>query len=359
MTNNDKNLAVMQNANVIPSPEEWGTIYNMAKALLPTGFLPNTIKTPEQATAIMLKGRELNVPPMQALSSIVIVQGKPTVSAELMLALVQRDHGISAMWVEESTNDYCTVGYRSGNGKKFYTFSMDDAKRANLTKNQTWTNYPAAMCRARAISAVARMAFPGSIAGMYVPGEIGDDVTVDEDGEVKSADVVSTHGEPDKWGPGTGGGPVQSSPPRVETSVTVESIDQDTGEVTELPSEPQLSAWEKANRRLHAVAAKHRLTHEDLHRMVVDTGGTSVRKASAAWLASTADKIEGNPEQAQAYAARLALEDAADATESDENGPVMIDNVDASPDAVQGEIIDIPAEDEAAMRRRRVEAATR
>src|SRR5690606_19659570 len=112
------------------------------------------------------------------------------VSAEMMLALVQRDHGLNAMWVEESTNEQCTVGYKSGNGTKFYTWTVEDANAAGLTKNPTWRSYPAAMCRARAISAVARMAFPGSIAGMYVPGELGDDVDVDpETGEVVSASI--------------------------------------------------------------------------------------------------------------------------------------------------------------------------
>lgn len=203
----DNKLALTNNTtmNVIPSRDEWSTIHDMAKALLPTGFLPQSIKTPEQATAIMLKGRELNVPPMYALSNIVVVQGKPTVSAEMMLALVQRDHGLNSMWVEESTNEKCTVGYKSGNGTKFYTWTVEDANAAGLTKNPTWRSYPAAMCRARAISAVARMAFPGSIAGMYVPGELGDDVTVTEDGEVITASLE--YGEPDKWGPGTGGGP--------------------------------------------------------------------------------------------------------------------------------------------------------
>lgn len=172
-------------ASVVPSRDEWATIYDMAKMLVPTGFLPSGIKTPEQATAIILKGKELSVPPMYALSNIVIVQGKPTCSAELMLALVHRDCGRDAMRVKHSDNTSCTVQWRQWGEVNEYRFTIEDAKQAGLLSNQTWTKYPAAMLRARCISAVCRMAFPGSIAGMYTPEELGAVVTVSPDGEVE------------------------------------------------------------------------------------------------------------------------------------------------------------------------------
>ncbi len=242
----DNKLALTNNTtmNVIPSREEWSTIHDMAKALLPTGFLPQSIKTPEQATAIMLKGRELNVPPMYALSNIVVVQGKPTVSAEMMLALVQRDHGLNSMWVEESTNEKCTVGYKSGNGTKFYTWTVEDANAAGLTKNPTWRSYPAAMCRARAISAVARMAFPGSIAGMYVPGELGDDVTVTEDGEIISASITGPQDtsaqngagrdEPQKMTPDT---QTRQTPPQRPAQAPTATIEPEPDVLDQFPIE--------------------------------------------------------------------------------------------------------------------------
>jgi hypothetical protein len=275
-----KELATMQSReiSVIPSQAEWGTIYNMAKALLPTGFLPNSIKTAEQATAIMLKGRELNVPPMYSLSNIVIVQGKPTVSAEMMLALVQRDHGIEAMWVEESTNDYCKVGYKSGNGKKFYTFSMDDAKRANLTKNPVWSQYPAAMCRARAISAVARMAFPGSIGGMYVPGELGDPVNVTDEGEVQS---VGT------YNPSTDTG----VPPHAAMSrgYTVEVVNEDTGEITDDEVERV-----RAMSDLIDAAMEHGYTEDDIE-VYFDRAGIDPDTVDVARIQNVTNGINRNP----------------------------------------------------------------
>lgn len=164
----------------------------LGQSLVGTGFLPNTIKTPEQAMAIMLKGQELRVPPMYSLSNIVIVNGKPSCSAELMLALIQRDYGQRAIRVKESTDDHCTVEYRQEGWDDIqaYTFTIQQAEQAGLFKNAVWKSYPAAMLRARCISAVARMAFPGSIGGMYVPGELGEAVTVNADGEVLSVSGV-------------------------------------------------------------------------------------------------------------------------------------------------------------------------
>lgn len=191
------NLPAIQHneAALIPSTGEWQIFREMASSLVKTGFLPEAIKTPEQAVAVMLKGRELAIPPMYALSNIAIVKGKPTVSAELMLALIHRSHGQRAIRVKESSDTQCVVEYRMAgwNDVQTYAFTIDQAKQAGLLSNQTWTKYPAAMLRARCISAVARMAFPGAIGGMYVPGELGDDVDVTDEGEVVSVAPVIDH----------------------------------------------------------------------------------------------------------------------------------------------------------------------
>lgn len=172
----------------------WATMVEQAKMLVPTGFLPKGIDTPAKAVAVMLKGRELGIPPMYALSNIHIIQGKPTVSAELLLAIIYRDQGDDALMFTETSETRATVRYkrRSWRETKTFTFSIEDAKRAEITTGSnahSWKHYPAAMLRARCISAVARLAFPDSIGGMYTPDEMG--LTVDyETGEVFEPDVI-------------------------------------------------------------------------------------------------------------------------------------------------------------------------
>lgn len=167
---------------MLPSTRDWETMLSMSEVLVKSGMLPAQIKTAASAVAIIQKGIELGIQPMYALSNIVNIQGKPTANAELMLALIYRDHGDGAVTFTETSNTACEIAYarRSWKQPRFYTFTIEDAKQAGLLSNQTWQKYPAAMLRARCASAVARMAFPDSIGGLYTAEELG--AEVDEDG---------------------------------------------------------------------------------------------------------------------------------------------------------------------------------
>lgn len=187
-------LKLLPDVHPAQERQAWDLMKDQASILVKTGFLPEAIKTPEQAMAVMMKGRELSIPPMYALSNIAIVKGKPSCSAELMLALIRRDHGASAIRVKVTDNQRCVVEWRQKgwDGTQSYSFTIEDAKQAQLViSGGNWTKYPAAMLRARCLSAVARMAFPESIAGMYTPGELGDEVVVTDDGEVMSSGIAA------------------------------------------------------------------------------------------------------------------------------------------------------------------------
>lgn len=146
-----------------------------AEMLVTTGFLPHSVKTPAQAVAIIQTGQELGIPPMHALRSIHVIQGKPSLSAELMLALFKAKGG-KAKWIK-STNEEATLWLRHPNGDEHTeSFSVDDAKRAGITGKDGWKNYPKNMCRARATSNGLRAVAPDIVAGMYDPEELGADV---------------------------------------------------------------------------------------------------------------------------------------------------------------------------------------
>lgn len=317
-------VPIHTNTPAMPSQSEWSLMMDMAKSLVPTGFLPETIKKPEQAVAIMLKGRELGVPPMYALSNIVIVKGKPTVSAEMMLALIYRDHGKRAIRVSESTNDHCTIEYRLDGWSDVtsYTFSIDDAQKAGLAGSNTWRQYPAAMLRARCISAVARMAFPESIAGMYVPGELGEAVTVTDDGEVSSVPNADT-------------GEIREPAP-----------------VTALPA-PSDPAY--AMRRLHAVARNAGITHEQLHGWAEAKGRDSLKDVPAEALDHIASMIDRDHEEARAYFAKYLPQPAPEPHPADDF-EVMEDEAE-SLDAEQPALYDDPDLNAAADRIQRAEWA--
>lgn len=165
-----------------------------AKRYVDSGMLPAGIKTPQQALLIMQKGAEIGVPSTYALASIHVIEGKPSCSAELLMALVRRAYGQAAIRVKTATNEECVVEYREAgwDGVSQLSFSIADAKVAGLAEKAMWKKYPRAMLRSRAVSECVRTAFPECIAGLYTPEELGADVRVGADGSLELAGPTSS-----------------------------------------------------------------------------------------------------------------------------------------------------------------------
>ena len=156
-------------------PTEWEMMRVQANELLQSGFLPKSIRTPEQAIAIMQTGKELGLGPMQSLRGIHVIDGKPAMSADLIAGLALARVPGSTLRVVESTNVVCRVeAARSGHDVTPFSFSMDDAKNAGLTGKPVWRQYPRAMLRARCLTEACRAVFPDVVMGLYSPEELED-----------------------------------------------------------------------------------------------------------------------------------------------------------------------------------------
>ena len=161
-------------ASLIPFANEWEAMQQMATVLVESGFLPPTLNTPQKALTVLLAGRELGVPPMQAIRGIHVVNGRPSLSAELMLALAYQNIRGFRFKVEASNEQVCRITAARPNADPVtLSFTITDAQRAGLTRGDNWTKYPAAMLRARCTSAILRVVAPDAIRGIYTPEEIG------------------------------------------------------------------------------------------------------------------------------------------------------------------------------------------
>lgn len=183
-----KNLPtiIAEKKDLIPKQDEWTHLKEICEIAVKSGLIPQ--KNPEQAITIALKGRELGIPPMQAFSHIAVIQGKPSMSSELMLALIyQRIHGVKIEFIETS-NTVCRLNLtRPGEKTEEWRFDMEDAKAAQVTGKDNWKKYPAAMLRARCISAMARAKCPDALMGVsYTPEELGDT----KEPEIKQIEIV-------------------------------------------------------------------------------------------------------------------------------------------------------------------------
>lgn len=164
--------------SLAPAASEWQTMRDQAAVMVASGFLPSGVKTPEQALAIMMTGRELNLPPMAALRGITVIQGAPTMKPELMLGLcIGRVPGFRyAFGACDSQSASVTVSRPSMMDPFTSVFTMKDAETAGLLRNPTWKQYPANMLRWRALGNALHVCCPDVLVGIYTPEELGANV---------------------------------------------------------------------------------------------------------------------------------------------------------------------------------------
>jgi hypothetical protein len=125
-----------------------------------------------QCITKILAGRELGIGPFQAVAQFHIVEGKPTMSAGLVAAMVKRSKKYDFM-PQTSNDEECILDwYQDGELVGQSSFSMADAQRAKLVKG-AWLTYPKAMLFNRALTAGARMYAPDCFGGsIYGDGEL-------------------------------------------------------------------------------------------------------------------------------------------------------------------------------------------
>lgn len=149
------------------------------KYIAATDFVPKGLRGNMPAIlACVATGRELGLADMESLRSIHIIDGKATMSAELMVKLVRRrGHSISGSFGDGQVT---VTGRRADTDDEMaVTWTRDMATRAGLVTKDNWKRYPEAMLWARAASQLCRMLFPDCLGGVsYTEDEA--ELTVEE-----------------------------------------------------------------------------------------------------------------------------------------------------------------------------------
>jgi len=133
-------------------------------------LVPPHIRSPAHAVVVIQAGAELGLPPMAALRGVQLIKGKVTLAADVQLALMIRA-GVRYRWVESTAERAALRLQRPGQDPHTSVFTVADARKAGLN-GDNWRKYPAAMLRARAISAAGRAYMPDVLAGVYTPEEL-------------------------------------------------------------------------------------------------------------------------------------------------------------------------------------------
>lgn len=150
--------------------------YEMAKILCQSKLLPAGFDTPEKVVTALQMGYELGLSPMVALNNIAVVNGRPTLTTDIMLAIVRKNKEFAGLTWKESDQKRATVEICRQHGgiieKYISTFTIEEAAAAGLVNKDNWKKYPTRMLKKRALSFVLRDAFPDILSGLYDPDEI-------------------------------------------------------------------------------------------------------------------------------------------------------------------------------------------
>ncbi len=163
--------------------------FRMAEAVCAAGMVPDSYKgADDRATASkvlmgIMKGMEVGLPPITALSNIYIVNNRPSIWGDGALAVVQNhpDYAGCVEMIEgkPETDTYtatCTIRRKTGAeiNTTTRTFSWADAKRASLVNKGPWRQYPQRMLQMRARAWCIRDSFADALSGLQIREEIED-----------------------------------------------------------------------------------------------------------------------------------------------------------------------------------------
>lgn len=160
-------------------PQDSAQLLKLADVLARSGDLvPKQFQNqPAMITAAIMRGMEVGLNPMQALSSIAVINGRATLWGDALPALVQRaGHHVDVEYEGQGENLTAVATLTRSSGQKVVRrFSIADAKRAQLLgKPGPWQQYPQRMIAHRARAWAIRDGAADALMGMQVAEEVSD-----------------------------------------------------------------------------------------------------------------------------------------------------------------------------------------
>jgi hypothetical protein len=143
-----------------------------------SNFCPVNMKgKPGDILVCLQMGQELGLKPMQAMQNIAVINGRPSIWGDAMLAVCRQSSDFEYINEEldvKTMTAKCVVK-RKNEPEFTSTFSQTDAKTANLWgKAGPWTQYPKRMLQMRARGFALRDCFPDLLRGIIIKEEAED-----------------------------------------------------------------------------------------------------------------------------------------------------------------------------------------
>jgi hypothetical protein len=162
----------------------------MAGAIAASGLFG--MKDKNSVLALMAVAQAEGLHPATAARDFHIIQGRPALKADAMLARFQNAGG-KVDWKDYTDEKVTGVFSHPNGGSLAVTWTIEQATKIGLVKpGSGWQKFPRAMLRSRCISEGIRSVFPGSVTGFYSPEEVADFEPAKEMGKVQVVSPVVT-----------------------------------------------------------------------------------------------------------------------------------------------------------------------
>ena len=163
-------------------PTDIESLWRMALMFAKSGLMPKGCNTPEAVAVAIQGGLEIGLSPFQAVQSIAVINGRPSIFGDAALGLCMASGQVENIHEERLRDDKghvigarCTIRRKGIENPIVQEFTMDDAKRAKLAgKSGPWSEYPSRMLQMRARGFALRDAFPDVLKGLYLAEEAQD-----------------------------------------------------------------------------------------------------------------------------------------------------------------------------------------
>lgn len=149
-------------------------LYWLAEKLFSAKIFAKEVDSIDRGFAVLLAGDEMGFAPMVSARSLSFVKNKLTLNAEAQVAVCVRHSAVCLYFrlVESTAEQAVYETMRAGHPEKvLLSYTLEQARKANLLGNGTWGSHPAAMLRARCSSALAKAVYPDLVAGLVDPDE--------------------------------------------------------------------------------------------------------------------------------------------------------------------------------------------
>lgn len=155
-------------------PQTLEEAFRVATAIAASNLAPRGLEKPEQILVAIMAGAELGFAPFQALQSFAVVNNRPTLWGDGLVAIIRRN-GCSIREWHEGETAFCEITRPDTGETITRSFSQADALKAGLAgKTGPWQQYPQRMRAMRARAWAGRDGCADMLRGFQIAEEVQD-----------------------------------------------------------------------------------------------------------------------------------------------------------------------------------------